>query len=391
MQLYTKYKVVRSRTLLRTLFYSLLAISGLVFLGWVFWHASDLAEPEPPLEHARSAPTNRPPFPITRPIPTNRPPPTAAPPPLPPLRPTTTVPPPTNPPAVSFPKSAGRTPQNVLEAQIALTRSGISCGSIDGVMGSQTRAALRAFQQLQGLPVTGELDAVTRNRLPLDTPPLGPYTLTSDDLARLRPVGRTWLEKAEQERLDYETALELVAEKSRSHPNLIRRLNPQLDWTNAVAGTVVQVPQAAPGPPRGKVSFIRIHLTQKTLEAFDGRSNLVVHYPCSIARQVEKRPVGELHVAAIAANPNYTFNPEVFPESSEARELGRKLLLPAGPNNPVGTAWMSLDRPGYGIHGTPKPEDVGRTESHGCFRLANWNAEQLLQMLTLGTPVFVEP
>ncbi len=107
--------------------------------------------------------------------------------------------------------------------------------------------------------------------------------------------------------------------------------------------------------------------------------------------RVEKRPAGELHVTAIAENPNYTFNPEVFPESAEARELGRKLILPPGPNNPVGTAWISLDLPGYGIHGTPSPEQVGRTESHGCFRLANWNASYLVKLVWVGMPVYVEP
>lgn len=403
-QLYTKYKVVRSRSLLRGLFYSLLALSGLVFLGWVFWHASNQAELELPPERGQAARTNPPPLPVARPKPsppanagpTNRMPPVLpAPAPVPanPPMPRSISPPApsTNAPAPAAPKAFGRRPQNVLEGQIALTRSGISCGSLDGVMGSQTRSAVRTFQRSQGLAVTGEFDAPTRDRLVLDTPPLGAYTLTSNDLARLGPIGKTWLEKSEQQRMDYETALELVAEKSRSHPNLIRRLNPEVDWTSVVAGTVVQVPQAAPAPPHARVSFIRIHLAERTLDAFDASSNLLAHYPCSIARQLEKRPVGELHVAAIAANPNYTFNPAVFPESAEARELDRKLLLPAGPNNPVGTAWIGLDRPGYGIHGTPRPEDVGRTESHGCFRLANWNAEHLLQMLSLGSSVFVEP
>ena len=129
----------------------------------------------------------------------------------------------------------------------------------------------------------------------------------------------------------------------------------------------------------------------RTLEAWDAQSNLLAHFPCSIAAKVDKRPVGELHVAVIAPNPNYTFNPEVFPESSEAQALGRKLILPPGPNNPVGVAWIGLDRPGYGIHGTPSPEQVGRTESHGCFRLANWNAAYLLQLAWVGLPVRVEP
>ena len=136
---------------------------------------------------------------------------------------------------------------------------------------------------------------------------------------------------------------------------------------------------------------MRIALADRVLEAFDENTNLLAHFPCSIAQRVEKRPVGELHVDVMAPNPNYTFDPDVFPESAEAKELDRKLILQPGPNNPVGTVWIGLDRPGYGIHGTPRPEDVGRTESHGCFRLANWNAEYLLRLVTIGTTVVVEP
>ena len=143
--------------------------------------------------------------------------------------------------------------------------------------------------------------------------------------------------------------------------------------------------------PGAKAAFATISLGGKVLEAFDANTNLLAHFPCSIAQRVEKRPVGELHVAAIAPNPNYTFDPDVFPESAEARQLKTKLILPPGPNNPVGVAWISLDKPGYGMHGTPSPEQVGRTESHGCFRLANWNAEYLIKLVWVGMPVYVEP
>ena len=85
------------------------------------------------------------------------------------------------------------------------------------------------------------------------------------------------------------------------------------------------------------------------------------------------------------------FDPAVFPESAEGKELGRRLIIPPGPNNPVGLAWIGLDRPGYGMHGTPDPEKVGRTESHGCFRLANWDAVALLGLVKIGMPVLVEP
>jgi len=295
--------------------------------------------------------------------------------------------------AVAPPNGAnlgGRT-QRVLEAQLALIAQGLSPGSLDGVVGPQTSAALRAFQLKEDLPTTGELDPATQGRLILTAPPFADYQITSNDLARLLPLGTTWLSKSQQERLDYETLLELVAEKSQAHPNLIRRLNPDLDWSNLTAGAMVKVPNAEFPLRQARAAFVKILLAERLLQAFDEETNLLAQFPCSIAQRVDKRPVGELHVEVTAANPNYTFNPEVFPESAEARELGRKLILPPGPNNPVGTVWIGLDRPGYGIHGTPRPEDVGRTESHGCFRLANWNAEYLFRMVRIGTPVFVEP
>lgn len=281
--------------------------------------------------------------------------------------------------------------QNVLEAQLALARQAISPGSLDGVLGLQTRAALRAFQQKENLPATGELDEATRAQLLLSAAPLTSYTVTSNDLARLQPLSSTWLGKSQQTALDYETVLELVAEKSLSHPDLIRRLNPEVVWTNVAEGMTVQIPDAATSDPERQAAFIRIFLSAKMIEAFDESTNLLAHFPCSIAQRVEKRPAGELHVAVIAPNPNYTFDPDVFPESEEGRRLNRKLILPPGPNNPVGVAWIGLDKPGYGIHGTPNPEQVGRTESHGCFRLANWNAEYLLKLVWIGMPVFVEP
>ncbi len=279
----------------------------------------------------------------------------------------------------------------VLEAQVALDRMAISPGSIDGVLGSQTRAALRAFQTREGLPVTGDLDAATRGRLPWLSAPLTTHRIEAADIDRLFPLAATWLGKSEQPRLDYETLLELVAERGHVHPNLVRRLNTSVDWNLLPSGSIIHLPAAERGRPEAKAAFVRIRMADRTLQAFDSTNRLLAHFPCSIAARVDKRPVGELRVTVVVPNPDYMFNPENFPESAEAQELGRKLRLNPGPNNPVGTAWIGLNLPGYGIHGTPKPEDVGRTESHGCFRLANWNAEYLLQLVSVGTPVRIEP
>jgi len=361
---YTKYNLPRSRKGRRGRFLWLLALVGLVVAGWIWWHSG---QPKP--ASARVQPQPR--LPVV---------------PTPPPRTIAKVSP-----ALPIPGVFPRPVQNVFEAQLALARQGISSGSLDGRIGAQTRTALRAFQQKEHLAVTGELDAATQERLLLATPPYTAYTVTANDLTRLQPLSRTWFGKSQQSALDYETILELVAEKGHAHPNLIRQLNPSIDWTNVVAGMTVQLPDVAYAEASSKAAFATISLGGRVLEAFDANTNLLAHFPCSIAQRVEKRPVGELHVAVIAPNPNYTFDPDVFPESAEARELNRKLILPPGPNNPVGVAWIGLDKPGYGIHGTPSPEQVGRTESHGCFRLANWNAEYLLKLAWVGMPVYVEP
>ena len=134
--------------------------------------------------------------------------------------------------AAEFPRPV----RDLLEAQIALARRAISPGSIDGAIGSQTRAALAAFQRSEQLFESGKLDTNTRTQLSLDAPLLADYVVTTNDLARLQPLGKTWLAKSEQSALDYETILELVAEKAHSHPALVQKLNPGVDWEHVAAG-----------------------------------------------------------------------------------------------------------------------------------------------------------
>jgi lipoprotein-anchoring transpeptidase ErfK/SrfK len=281
--------------------------------------------------------------------------------------------------------------QSTLELQIELHRRGFSCGSIDGVLGAQTASALRAFQREASLRESGVLDEATRAVLLLTAPALKEHVFTAEEVDGLQPVPVTWLEKSQRESLGFATALELAAERYRANPKLLQQLNPGVDWANVSAGVSIHVPAVEHVSIRKAAARILIGLAAHTLEVFDADGALLAHFPVSIAKMVEKRPVGELHVKVIAPEPNYTFDPAVFPESEEAQQLGRKLIIPPGPNNPVGRAWIGLDLSGYGIHGTPDPEKVGRTESHGCFRLANWDALTLLSVAKVGLPVTVEP
>jgi len=341
----------------------------------------------PPTRPAPEAPAPAPlpetPAPTAPPSPET--PPTADAPPAP--TPAATPPSPETPPVAEAPPSVG----SWLEAQVELHRRGFSCGGIDGTFGPQTRAALCAFQRSVELPETGQLDEATHDKLRLTAPALTEHTFTTEELDGLRPIPDTWLGKSQQTTLAYATALEMVAERYRAAPSFLRRLNPDVDWNAVAAGVAIKVPAVERATITGRAARITIRLEAHELEVLDADGRVLAHFPVSIARDVAKRPVGELHVAVVIPDPNYTFDPAVFPESAEGRELGRKLIIPPGPNNPVGKAWIGLDRPGYGIHGTPDPENVGRTESHGCFRLANWDALTLLKLATVGLPVIVEP
>jgi len=385
----------------------LLLLAG-VGVWWWFW-----TEPQPPLPPLAQFPLAPPPnvsieptnVPPVVPVVTN-PVPVMAEESVPLVRPVLPPPARTNPPVVVLPKQTNppvvvvppagelrtipnRAPTNILEAQIALTAYGIGAGSLDGVGGAQTAWAFRAFQFARGLEESGRLDRETQGELKFTRPLYRTFTVTAEDLAGLHSVPTGWIAKSELSRLGYESILELVAEKCQASPGLLRRLNPGVNWQAVSAGTPLIVPNAS-YPPARRAALVRISLANRYLRAFDARGGLLAHFPCSIGRIADKRPVGELQAVVVVKDPNYTFNPAVFAESAEARQIGRKLIIPPGPNNPVGVTWIGLSRAGYGIHGTPIPEQVGRTESHGCFRLANWNAEYLRQMMAVGTPVWVE-
>jgi lipoprotein-anchoring transpeptidase ErfK/SrfK len=136
---------------------------------------------------------------------------------------------------------------------------------------------------------------------------------------------------------------------------------------------------------------LRVNLGETSIEALNSSGRVVAFFPCSIAADKNKRPNGTLTVKSVVPDPDYTFDPALFKDAAAREGLTHKMTLPPGPRNPVGTAWIGLSLPGYGIHGTPEPENISRTQSHGCFRLANWNAEKVLRMVRVGTPVDVEP
>jgi lipoprotein-anchoring transpeptidase ErfK/SrfK len=115
---------------------------------------------------------------------------------------------------------------------------------------------------------------------------------------------------------------------------------------------------------------------------------VIFYAPVTTGSEHDPLPLGEWKVTDILWNPKFHYNPDLFWDSDPDHA---KAVIPAGPNNPVGVVWIDLSREHYGLHGTPEPARVGKTASHGCVRLTNWDAARVAALARPGTRVIFEP
>jgi len=273
--------------------------------------------------------------------------------------------------------------------QAALDRAGFSPGIIDGRLARKTLVALQAYQTFAKLPVTGRPDAATRATLGIDdAASTTTYTITSSDEDLVGPWPKTWFEKAAAKYLGYVSLASLVAERGHCTVDLLARLNRQINLKRIKVGDTLRIPNTQPARPPPRAAKIEIDFTDKLIYVLDKKGAVISLFHCSIAKDKANRPAGSCKVKVVKDEPHYLFDPAKWPE---VKDVKRKLLIPPGPRCPVGLCWIGLSLEGYGIHGTPEPELIGKTGSHGCFRLTNWDAQRLGRMVRVGTPVrFVE-
>lgn len=274
----------------------------------------------------------------------------------------------------------------VLKAQILLDRAGFSPGAIDGRRNANFRRALAAFQEHRGLTGTGRLDRNSWDLLAATStePVLGDYTITRDDTrGPFAPDIPAEIEQwAGLKRLSYREPRELLAEKFHMDTRLLATLNPGAAFDQP--GTRIVVARVGRAEPRTTVARIEVDKRQRRLRAFDKDGRLLGVYPASVGSREKPTPQGSFVVKRIARYPEWRYNPRfAFKEIKGTRAF----RVAAGPNNPLGTVWIGIDKPSYGIHGTPVPEEVGTADSHGCVRLTNWDVQALAAMVKRGTKV----
>jgi lipoprotein-anchoring transpeptidase ErfK/SrfK len=280
-------------------------------------------------------------------------------------------------------QSSGSERAKAAKLQILLDRAEFSPGSIDGRMGENVKNALAAFKHANGLKADEE--SWSKLTASFSDPAIVEYTIAEEDVKApfAEKIPNKLEEQAELERLGYTGPSELLAEKFHMDEEFLKALNPGKDLSKA--GTVIQVANVKrEKADAASVQKIEVDKPKKQLRALGQDGKVLAVFPATVGSQSRPAPKGEHEVTAVAKNPNYTYNPKY---KFEGVKTDKPFTIKPGPNNPVGSVWIDLSEEGYGIHGTPEPDAIGKTASHGCVRLTNWDAEMLAGMVKKGVKV----
>ncbi|MBX4905745.1 murein L,D-transpeptidase [Rhizobium bangladeshense] len=269
----------------------------------------------------------------------------------------------------------------IVRLQVLLDRAGSSPGVIDGLAGENVNKAVAGFEAMNKLPVDGRPDPDVVSHLEDNSPIIESYVVSPEDATGLVDrIPDDYGEKAKMQSLGYTSVAEKLSERFHMNIDLLNALNPGSQFAPGDRVWVVN-----PGPPRqGKVKSIEADKNTGQVLAYGEDGSLLAVYPATIGSEDNPAPSGKHKVKGVARMPVYRYDPK---RNFKQGKNDKVLTIPKGPNGPVGSVWIDLTEPTYGIHGTPEPKLIDKVGSHGCVRLTNWDAEELADMVKPGVLV----
>jgi lipoprotein-anchoring transpeptidase ErfK/SrfK len=294
---------------------------------------------------------------------------------------------------VSVPLKGDVAGPSVLKTQVFLDRLNFSVGALDGRWGRNSSIALWWFQRSRGINAAdpGALDEQTYRALVSENggtaQALVQRTLTEDDLkGPFEKIPEDVYDQAKLDCLCYETMKEKLAERFHTTQEFLDQLNPEVSFSDLKAGDQVWVPNVREplAQDRADIAHVRISIRGNTFSAFDAQNNLIFHAPTTLGSKYDPSPRETVEVKKITFNPHFHYQPKLFHEVPDHEPEAN---LNPGPNSPVGVVWVALTKPHFGIHGTSNPDSIGYASSHGCVRLANWDANDVARRLKPGVKI----
>jgi lipoprotein-anchoring transpeptidase ErfK/SrfK len=289
-----------------------------------------------------------------------------------------------------LPVGRGHSGPSTLRVQVLLNRAFFSPGMLDGRWGRNTQNAVLWFQGREGLPTTGVVDPTTYAALErvggADSTSVEVVLTAADVRGPFVQIPSDIYEQAKLRCSCFESLAEKLSERFHSRVELLQRLNPGVRLDSLEAGASLRVPRvrAADARAAGEVRQLVVSGTGNYLQALDGEGRILYHFAATLGAAMDPSPEGEFIVRSIHPNPWWHYQPRILAHVDDDLPSA---LIPPGPNSSVGTVWMSLSVPRYGIHGTRSPETIGYAESAGCVRLTNWDVVFLSHRVVPGTRV----